>query len=84
LNADAEASLPAFITAPVRVPPEVHMESGPGESLPRTIAAQPDVETEGNGGYLLRPRRRRRTKAEMASDADFRGEATNASDPVGE
>jgi hypothetical protein len=84
LNADAEAGLPAFITAPVRVPPDVHMESAADEGMPRTIATQPEVETEGNGGYLLRPRRRRRSKAEMASGADFRGEATNASDPVGE
>jgi hypothetical protein len=84
LNADAEASLPAFITAPVRVQPEIHMESAPEENLPRAIAAQPEAETEGNGGYLLRPRRRRRSKAEMASDAEFRGEATSASDPVGE
>jgi len=81
LNADSEASLPAFITAPVRIQPDVHLEAPADE---RTMAAQPDIETEGNGGYLLRPRRRRRTKAEMASGEDFRGEATNASDPVGE
>jgi hypothetical protein len=83
VNPDAEASLPAFITAPVRLQPEVHMDAAADEGLPRTIAAQPEVETEA-GGFMLRPRRRRRSKAEMASGEDFRGEATSASDPVGD
>jgi hypothetical protein len=80
---DAEAGLPAFITAPVRIQPDVHMDNGADEGLPRNMAAQPEVEAEG-AGYMLRPRRRRRTKAEMAGNEDFRGEATNASDPVGD
>ncbi|WP_026595478.1 DUF4167 domain-containing protein [Methyloferula stellata] len=77
---DNEAGLPAFITAPVRLQPEVHMEGAGDEGLPRTMM-QPEVEREADS-FLLRPRRRRR-KAEGPSE-DFRGEATNASDPVGE
>jgi len=76
---DTEASLPAFITAPVRLQPDVHMESPADEALPRTIT-QPEAEGDA---YLLRPRRRRRSKAEMLNDS-FRGEATNAGDPAGE
>ncbi len=76
---DNEAALPAFITAPVRLQPEVHIESAGDEGLPRTMM-QPDAEREADN-YLLRPRRRRR-KAEGPNE-DFRGEAT-ATDPVGE
>jgi hypothetical protein len=78
---DNEASLPAFITAPVRIQPEVHMEGASDEGLPHTMM-QPEVEREADA-YLLRPRRRRRSKADGPSD-DFRGEPSNATDPVGE
>jgi hypothetical protein len=81
LNPESEASLPAFITAPVRLQPEVHMDSTADEAPARTMMAQPEAEGDVNGGFLLRPRRRRRSKAEMQ---DLRGETSNASDPVGE
>ncbi len=78
---EADAGLPAFITAPVRLQPEVHMEGAGDENLPRTMM-QPEAEREADS-FLLRPRRRRRVPAAGPSE-DFRGEATNASDPVGE
>ncbi len=77
---EPEAALPAFITAPVRIQPEVHMGDQADEGLSREMIAQPEVESDANG-FLLRPRRRRRTKAEIANEG-FRGEPSNASDPV--
>jgi len=40
---------------------------------------RPEAETEG-GGFHLRPRRRRRSKAEMGGDVP----ASDARDPVGD
>jgi hypothetical protein len=71
---DTETALPAFITAPVRIPPE-HVETPVAEPVPRAMEqAEPESDA-----FLLRPRRRRRTKAEMQ---EFR--EANARDPVGE
>jgi len=75
---ESENALPAFITAPVRIQAEP-VESPVSADIPRSSA--PEAEAEGDA-FLLRPRRRRRTKAEME---EFRsGIASAASDPVGE
>jgi len=76
---EGESALPAFITAPVRsIQPE---PAEPAASSEISHAAASQGETEGDA-FLLRPRRRRRTKAEME---EFRnGIASAASDPVGE
>ncbi len=59
--------LPAFITAPVRVPAEIHDAGPPVETLAPLLADPAGAEHEGNG-FHPRPRRRRRGKAEMATD----------------
>jgi hypothetical protein len=76
----AQPGLPAFITSPVRVPvseqtpqPDIAMAS-----VPASAPMQPDLPQEGGegGGYHLRPRRRRRPRAEgEAGDAPQTGEA---------
>ncbi len=83
---DAERKgLPAFITAPVRIPAEplgTGTES-PVETLATALVDQPEAEHDVNS-YHLRPRRRRRSKAEMALDHAANSEETSATDPVGE
>jgi hypothetical protein len=73
--------LPAFITGPVRIQPDL-ADSGV-EALTPEIAEQPEATGEPNG-FHLRPRRRRRTKAEMAMEQGSRSEAASAKDPVGD
>lgn len=77
--------LPAFITAPVRVQTDALGQAElPGvepsmEPLASAGADQPEREVNG---FHLRPRRRRRSKAEMALDQASSGEESIAKDPV--
>ncbi|WP_051335371.1 DUF4167 domain-containing protein [Methylocapsa acidiphila] len=76
--------LPAFITAPVRPQPEALGAEPPNEAFPAALVDQPEADRDV-GGFHLRPRRRRRSKAEMALDqASGGGQESNASDPVGD
>jgi hypothetical protein len=85
--------LPAFITAPVRTAPEALVEPIEAEGSVEAFGATGDdragAEREPNG-FHLRPRRRRRSKAEMANDQasahdDLASDAeTSAEDPVGD
>ncbi|PNG26743.1 DUF4167 domain-containing protein [Methylocella silvestris] len=84
--------LPAFITAPVRQPSETLPESlDPTVALDSLVPISEDrveVDRESNG-FHLRPRRRRRSKAEMAIDQaneahDSNDEQSSAKDPVGD
>lgn len=81
--------LPAFITAPVRIQPESFVPEPevkafvpqPAEpaTLPFETPHAPQEVRDEPGGFHLRPRRRRRTKAEIAAD-----QAAGAKDPVGD
>ncbi len=82
--------LPAFITAPTRVQPDpVASEPAAAPDGPRAKPTPPAVASEDaappsdgeDAGFLLRPRRRRRSKAEFAAQAP---DAPPASDPVAE
>jgi hypothetical protein len=75
--------LPAFITAPVRVQADPIEADASGEALSTVLADQPEAEHEVNG-FHLRPRRRRRSKAEMAVDQASATDETNATDHVGD
>lgn len=75
--------LPAFITAPVRPQSDALAVESSVETFPPVLVDQPESEREVNG-FHLRPRRRRRSKAEMAIDQASSGEETNARDPVGD
>ena len=75
--------LPAFITAPVRPQSEALGGEFSVETFPAALGNQPELEREVNG-FHLRPRRRRRSKAEMAMDQAQSGEGANARDPVGD
>jgi len=73
--------LPAFITAPVRVPAEPHDAAPPVAALSPLLAGPP----EGNDaaeGFHPRPSRRRSGKAETGAAGPHGGEAANADDPV--
>ena len=73
------SALPAFITAPMRVQPEAVAE--PVESLSQEApASAPEGAAEDAVNFAMRPRRRRRTKAEFAETGD--GAPAPASDPV--
>jgi Domain of unknown function (DUF4167) len=74
--------LPAFITAPVRVQPESHDTAAPIETLTPMLGGQPEAEGGANG-FLPRPRRRRRSKAEMGiDDVQGGGEDGNATGSI--
>ncbi len=77
------SGLPAFITAPVRPPSDGLGADSAVETFPAALVEQPETEREVNG-FHLRPRRRRRSKAEMALDQASNGEETGARDPVGD
>ncbi len=82
----APKGLPAFITAPVRTVPEPVAEPLETDSAVEVFSSNDDAEREPNG-FHLRPRRRRRSKAEMASDQASAHESnadTSAEDPVGD
>lgn len=73
--------LPAFITAPVRIESEPAGSPVAPERLGSAVDDQPDVERDP-GGFHLRPRRRRRSKGEMAIDEAAGREELIADDPV--
>jgi hypothetical protein len=77
--------LPAFITTPVRIQQEAPQPVI--ESITATVGDAPSSTPEGgsdNGEFALRPRRRRRTKAEFAGSEGDVAHDTPAPDPVGE
>ncbi len=90
---DAEPNgLPAFITAPMRAAADAlaePLDAGASvETLNTTGDNRADSEREPSG-FHLRPRRRRRSKAEMAIDqatasTDSNDVETSAQDPVGD
>ncbi len=73
--------LPAFITAPVRVPAEAHDAAPPVEALSPLLAGPPETNDAANG-FHPRPSRRRGGKAETGAAGPHGGEAANANDPV--
>lgn len=75
--------LPAFITAPPRPQPEALGVEPSAEPFPSVLVDQTESEREANG-FHLRPRRRRRSKAELAIDQAPGEEVTGARDPVGD
>jgi hypothetical protein len=88
----APKGLPAFITAPVRTASEAIAEPLEVAAAVETFGAISDDRSEAErepNGFHLRPRRRRRSKAEMAIDQaaahDGSSDAeTSAEDPVGD
>lgn len=72
--------LPAFITAPTRIPADIASEREPE---PATIETAPSSEVADDPGFHLRPRRRRRPKADLVDSGTDQHEAP-ANDPVGE
>ena len=75
--------LPAFITAPVRVPTESHDIVPAIDSLAPLVSGPPEEEGGANG-FHPRPRRRRRSKAEMGLDEPQGGAERSANEPVQE
>lgn len=73
--------LPAFITAPVRVPAEPHDATPPVEALSPLLAGPPQADDATNGFYP-QTRRRRGGKAETGVAGPRSGDAANANDPV--
>jgi hypothetical protein len=73
--------LPAFITAPVRVPTESHDIVPAIDSLAPLVSGAPEEEGGANG-FHPRPRRRRRSKAEMGLDESQGGTERSANEPV--
>ncbi|MGH6848347.1 MAG: DUF4167 domain-containing protein [Methylocella sp.] len=73
--------LPAFITAPVRVPAEAHGAAPPVEALSPLLTGPPEANDAANG-FHPRPSRRRGGKAEAGVAGPHGGEAANANDPV--
>ena len=73
--------LPAFITAPVRVPAEPHDAAPPVEALSPLLAG-PSEGDDAADGFHPRPSRRRSGKPEAGAAGPRGGEATNANDPV--
>ena len=67
--------LPAFITAPVRIPVETVVEPVEAKSV------SPVVDQGDEVGFAMRPRRRRRPKAEFAGGDEAQGELPTP-DPV--
>jgi hypothetical protein len=65
--------LPAFITAPARVPAEAH----DAEGLSPLLAGPPEADVAANG-FQPRPSRRRGPKAEAGLAGPRGGEETNA------
>jgi len=73
--------LPAFITAPVRVPAEAHDAAPPVEALSPLRAGSPEADDAAND-FHPRPRRRRGGKAETGVAWPHGGEEANVDDPV--
>lgn len=76
--------LPAFITAPVRAPSDSIESEAPVEAFASISNERSEVVDREANGFHLRPRRRRRSKAEMAIDQAANHEETSAKDPVGD
>lgn len=77
--------LPAFITAPTRIPPE-NVAAEPVAAVPEPVGAGPEASSGDDAGFHLRPRRRRRPKTEFGN-GDGEGEGRQeapATDPVGD
>jgi hypothetical protein len=76
--------LPAFITAPVRIQPEAPQPMV--EPIAATMSEAPSMADAGgeDASFALRPRRRRRTKAEFAGSESDAPHETAAPDPVGD
>ncbi|MGH6840722.1 MAG: DUF4167 domain-containing protein [Methylocella sp.] len=72
--------LPAFITAPVRVPAEPHDAAPPVAALSPLLAGPPEG-GDAAEGFHPRPGRRRSGKAETGTPGPH-GESANANDPV--
>jgi Domain of unknown function (DUF4167) len=76
--------LPAFITAPVRVPTEAHDATPPLEVLsPAALAGPPEADVAANS-FPPNPPRRRGPKAETGLAGPPGGEEANAEDPIQE
>jgi hypothetical protein len=74
--------LPAFITAPVRVPSESHDSAPPPiETLSPLLGGPSEVEDVANG-FQPRPRRRRRGKVEMGVEGAHDGGEGSTNEPV--
>jgi hypothetical protein len=73
--------LPAFITAPVRVPAEPHDAAPPVEALSPLHSGPPEGDDAAEG-FHPRPSRRRSGKAETGAAGPHGDEAANADDPV--
>lgn len=88
----APKGLPAFITAPVRTTSETIADSIETDAAVEVFAVSHDDGSEAErepNGFHLRPRRRRRSKAEMAIDQatahdNSSGAESSAEDPVGD
>jgi Domain of unknown function (DUF4167) len=74
--------LPAFITAPVRLQQEAHEGGARDESVAGEYIERSNAEGEAVG-FHLRPRRRRRAKADMGI-GESAGEAAAATDTIGD
>jgi hypothetical protein len=90
----AMSALPAFITAPVRPvapapvadpasdeQPRSEPAFAPPPAEPALQASDAPQESETEGGFHLRPRRRRRTRADEAAEAPAESGATEAPEP---
>ncbi len=77
---DGNKGLPAFITSPVRLQSEAHLAGIDEQPGVAEILDRPDRDTEATG-FHLRPRRRRRSKAELGEGP---AEVASARDPVGD
>lgn len=79
------SGLPAFITAPVRIPTEAYDAAAavPVEALPPMLSSLPEAGDAANG-FHPRPRRRRSGKPETGVAGPHGGGAANANDPVEE
>ncbi|MGH6843218.1 MAG: DUF4167 domain-containing protein [Methylocella sp.] len=73
--------LPAFITAPVRVPAETHDAAPPVEALSPLLVGPADVD-DAASAFHQRSSRRRGGKAETAVAEPHGGEEANANDSV--
>lgn len=73
--------LPAFITAPVRVPAESHEANTPIDTLTPLLGGAPEIEGGANG-FHPRPRRRRRSKVEMGLEEAQNSEEGSANESI--
>lgn len=78
----SDSSLPAFITAPARIPSEARETALAGETHSSLRSSPPDADSGANG-FHPRPRRRRSTKADSEVPA-LRSEEGSAVDSVQE